>query len=68
MQYSTPGAAGIFVEYQKVNTMHFNTHNDPSHKIDEMRTIYSYLSVNGLTILDSAQAMTVTDRPVLPRP
>ena len=39
--------------------MHFNTQNDPSHKIDEMRTIYSYLSVNGLTILDSAQAMTL---------
>ena len=39
--------------------MHFNAHNDPSHKIDEMRTIYSYLSVNGLTILDSAQAMTL---------
>ena len=58
-QYGTPGAAGIFVKYQKVNTMHFNTHNDPSHKIDEMCTIYSYLSVNGLTILDSAQAMTL---------
>ena len=58
-QYSTPGAAGIFVEYNKVNTMCFNMHNDPSHKIDEMRTIYSYLSANGLTIPDSAQAMSL---------
>ena len=28
-----------------------------SHKIDEMHTIYSYLSMNSLTVLDSAQAM-----------
>ena len=39
--------------------MRFNMHNDPSHKIDEMHTIYSYLSTNGLTIPDSAQAMTL---------
>ena len=58
-QYGTPGVAGIFIKYQKVNTMHFNMHNDPSHKIDEIRTIYSYLSANGLTIPDSAQAMAL---------
>ena len=58
-QYGTPGAAGIFVKYQKVNTMCFNMHDDPSHKIDKMCTIYSYLSTNGLTILDSAQAMSL---------
>ena len=59
MQYGSPGAAGIFVEYNKVNTMRFSTHEDPSHKIDEMRTIYSYLSANGLTLPDSAQAMSL---------
>ena len=58
-QYGTPGAAGIFIEYNKVNTMCFNTHDDPSHKIDEMCTIYSYLSANSLTIPDSAQAMSL---------
>ena len=55
--YSTPGAAGIYVEFRKAVRMQIKEHEDPNPCIQEMQSVFSYLAANGLTLLDSARAM-----------
>lgn len=63
--YGSPGPAGVYVEYHKVNMMRISSCENPSKSIDEMQTIFSYLTANGLTIPDTTQAMTLLG--VLPK-
>ena len=55
--YSTPGAAGIYVEFRKAVRMQIRENEDPNPCIQEMQSVFSYLATNGLTLPDSARAM-----------
>ena len=55
--YSTPGTAGIYVEFHKAVRMQIKENEDPNPHIQEMQSVFSYLANNGLTLPDSARAM-----------
>ena len=55
--YGTPGTAGIFVEFKKLVHMQIRKQDDPATHINKMQSIFGYLAANGLTLLNSAQAM-----------
>ena len=55
--YSTPGAAGIYVEFRKAVHMQIRENEDPNPCIQEMQSVFSYLVAYGLTLPDSARAM-----------
>ena len=55
--YGTPGAAGIYVEFKCAINLRIRKNEDPMPRVNELRTIFSYLTTNGLTLPDNAQAM-----------
>ena len=55
--YGTPGTAGIYVEFKRAINLRICKNKDPMPRVNELRTIFSYLATNGLTLPDNAQAM-----------
>ena len=55
--YGTPRAIGIYVEFKCAINLRIHKNEDPMPHVNELRTIFSYLATNGLTLPDNAQAM-----------
>ena len=55
--YGTPSTAGIYVEFKCAINLRICKNEDPMPCVNKLRTIFSYLAMNGLTLLDNAQAM-----------